>query len=75
MLRLSDLILVCSKQELSGIPEGKVLINTINAHSYNVAQKDKVFAESLNPNVNETKTKTKNITRTKTKREGNAGNI
>ena len=53
MLRLSDLILVCSKQELSGIPEGKVLINTINAHSYNVAQKDKVFAESLNPNVNE----------------------
>lgn len=47
MLRLSDLILVCSKQELSGIPEGKVLINTINAHSYNVAQKDKVFAQAL----------------------------
>ena len=49
MMRLSDLILVCSKQELAHIPEGKVLINTINAHSYNVAQKDKVFAESLNP--------------------------
>ena len=48
-MRLSDLILVCSKQELAHIPEGKVLINTINAHSYNVAQKDKVFAESLNP--------------------------
>ena len=48
MLRLSDLILVCSKQELTIIPEGKVLINTINAHSYNVAQKDGEFAESLN---------------------------
>ena len=48
-MRLSELILVCSKQELAHIPEGKVLINTINAHSYNVAQKDKVFAESLNP--------------------------
>ena len=34
------------------IPEGKVLINTINAHSYNVAQKDEAFAESLNANDN-----------------------
>ena len=29
------------------IPEGKVLINTINAHSYNEAQKDDTFAEAL----------------------------
>ena len=34
-------------EELAGIPEGKVLINTINAHSYNVAQKDEAFAEAL----------------------------
>ena len=29
------------------LPEGKLLINTINAHSYNTALKDKVFAEAL----------------------------
>jgi len=32
---------------LALIPEGKVLINTINAHSYNEAQKDDTFAEAL----------------------------
>ena len=53
MLRLSELQLICSKEELEQIPEGKVLINTINAHSYNVAQKDRVFAESLNVNDND----------------------
>jgi len=52
MLRLSDLQLVESKEELGFLPRGKVLINTINAHSYNVAQKDEVFAESINVNVN-----------------------
>ena len=60
MLRLSDIKLVCSKEELSLIPEGKVLINTINAHSYNTAQKDEAFSTALdtsylngNVNVNE----------------------
>lgn len=53
MLRLSDLQLVCSKEELALIPEGKVLINTINAHSYNMAQEDEAFAESLDTNLNE----------------------
>ena len=48
MLRLSDIKLVCSKKELSLLPEGKVLINTINAHSYNTAQKDEAFAQALN---------------------------
>lgn len=52
MLRLSDLQLVGSKEDLGFLPRGKVLINTINAHSYNVAQKDEVFAESINVNVN-----------------------
>ena len=53
MLRLSELHIICSKEELEQIPQGKVLINTINAHSYNVAQKDEIFAESLNANDNE----------------------
>ena len=47
MFRLSDITLVGSMEDLRGIPEGKVLINTINAHSYNVAQKDEEFAEAL----------------------------
>ena len=48
MLRLSRLHIVESMEELRGIPEGKVLINTINAHSYNVAQKDEEFSTALN---------------------------
>ena len=47
MLRLKDIKIVCSKEELAAIPDGKVLINTINAHSYNTALKDDLFAEAL----------------------------
>ena len=47
MLRLSDLSLLESKDALKEIPEGKVLINTINAHSFNVAQRDTLFANAL----------------------------
>lgn len=47
MLKLRNLHIVESKEELRQIPEGKTLINTINAHSYNVAQKDVLFAEAL----------------------------
>lgn len=47
MLRLKDIKIVCSMEELAAIPDGKVLINTINAHSYNTAQKDELFAEAL----------------------------
>ena len=36
-----------SREALNDIPQGKVLINTINAHSYNTAQKDVLFAEAL----------------------------
>ena len=36
-----------SKAELAALPEGKLLINTINAHSYNTACKDELFAEAL----------------------------
>ena len=47
MLKLKDLSIVESTEQLKSIPEGKVLINTINAHSYNTAQKDALFAEAL----------------------------
>ena len=47
MMRLSDLIIVESKDALRVIPEGKVLINTVNAHSFNIAQKDERFVEAL----------------------------
>ena len=47
MLRLSDLSIIESKQALDTIPDRKILINTINAHSFNVAQKDDYFAEAL----------------------------
>ena len=33
---------------LRAILEGKVLTNTVNAHSFNTAQKDELFAEALN---------------------------
>lgn len=45
--RLSDKPLVRSMEELAAIPEGKILINTINQHSFNVAQTDQLFAEAL----------------------------
>jgi len=47
MLSLYTLNILPDKQALSGLPEGKLLINTINAHSYNVAQEDELFAEAL----------------------------
>ena len=47
MLILKNLFIVESKGQLLTIPDGKVLINTINAHSYNTAQNDKAFAEAL----------------------------
>lgn len=45
--RLRDLNIVSSKADLKSIPEGKILINTINAYSYNVAREDPVLAEAL----------------------------
>ena len=47
MLKLKELKIIESKDELKAILDGKVLINTINAHSYNTAQKDALFAEAL----------------------------
>ena len=47
MFRLKNLNILGSKAELAALPEGKLLINTINAHSYNTARKDELFAETL----------------------------
>ena len=46
-LQLKTLKIVCSLSELDRVPSGKMLINTINAHSYNTAQEDEAFAEAL----------------------------
>lgn len=45
--RLKYLRLLESKEDLDNLPKGKLLINTINAYSYNVALKDPRFAEAL----------------------------
>lgn len=47
MIRLKDLCILGSKKELDRLKDGKLLINTINAHSYNTALKDSLFAEAL----------------------------
>ena len=47
MFRLKNLNILGSKAELAALPDGKLLINTINAHSYNTARKDELFAEAL----------------------------
>ena len=47
MISLKNLTIVESLAELDRIPRGKTLINTINAHSYNTALTDSLFAEAL----------------------------
>lgn len=47
LLKLKSIPLVESYQGLNDLPSGKLLINTINAHSYNTALKDQLFAEAL----------------------------
>ena len=46
-MRISDLHLTRSQAEMAAWPEGKFLIDTINAHSFVVAQKDATFADAL----------------------------
>lgn len=46
-MRLKDLTITTSKKDLSNLSDNKLLINTINAHSYNTALKDRLFAEAL----------------------------
>lgn len=47
MFTIKNINLLKSKKALSNLPERKLLINTINAHSYNTALKDKLFSEAL----------------------------
>ena len=47
MFKLKELNILESREELRGLSEGKLLINTINAHSYNTARKDRLFADAL----------------------------
>jgi N-acetylglucosaminyldiphosphoundecaprenol N-acetyl-beta-D-mannosaminyltransferase len=44
---LRDLRIVETLEELSLIPSGKIMINCINANSYNIAQNNEVFAKAL----------------------------
>ena len=46
-IRLKEIRIVESKRDLEAIPQGKKLINTINAHSYTTARRDGLFAEAL----------------------------
>lgn len=47
MFLLKDITILRDKKALGDLPKGKLLINTINAHSYNTALKDEAFAEAL----------------------------
>lgn len=46
-LKLKNISIIESKEKLVKLPDRKLLINTINAHSYNTALKDSLFAEAL----------------------------
>ena len=46
-MRISDLHLTRSRLEMSTWPEGKFLVETVNAHSFVVAQKDPAFYRAL----------------------------
>lgn len=46
-MKISDLHLTKSRADMDAWPEGKFLIDTVNAHSFVVARKDGVFAKAL----------------------------
>lgn len=46
-MKLKDLDILTSRAELAKLPEGKLLINTINAFSYDNARMDVLFSEAL----------------------------
>lgn len=47
MFKLKTLTILGSKAELASLPEGKLLKNRVNAHSFNTAKKDQLFADTL----------------------------
>ena len=46
-MKISDLHLTRSRADMDAWPEGKFLIDTVNAHSFVVARKDEAFAKAL----------------------------
>ena len=46
-LHLKNLSIIEEKKQLQAIPEGKKVINCINSHSFNIAQKDQKFSLAL----------------------------
>ena len=46
-MKIKDLQLTRSREEMKSWPEGKFLVDTVNAHSFVVAQRDEAFAEAL----------------------------
>jgi len=44
---IKQIHLLRNRSELKALPDRKLVINTINAHSYNLAQKDAMFAKAL----------------------------
>ena len=46
-MKLRDLRLTASRKEMETWPEGKFLIDTVNTHSFVLAQDDKEFARAL----------------------------
>jgi N-acetylglucosaminyldiphosphoundecaprenol N-acetyl-beta-D-mannosaminyltransferase len=46
-MKISDLHLTRSRADMDAWPEGKFLIDTVNAHSFVVARKDGAFAKAL----------------------------
>lgn len=47
VIKLKELDILENRDRLKELPEGKLLINTVNAHSFNTAKKDELFAEAL----------------------------
>lgn len=44
MFRIKTLTILGGKAKLTSLPKGKLLINIVNAHSFNKAKKDYLFA-------------------------------
>lgn len=51
-MKISKLEVCRRKSDLDHLSSGKVLINTINAHSFNMAQADEFFSQALTHNEN-----------------------
>jgi N-acetylglucosaminyldiphosphoundecaprenol N-acetyl-beta-D-mannosaminyltransferase len=46
-LRIKNITVLPFKKNLTDLPDKKLIINTINAHSYNTSRRDKIFADAL----------------------------